>query len=129
LTCAAVVFAIFVTFGLRVFRIDVSWDIFTDELYYLDVSRGVMHTLWLNETDGDRFYLHPPLLFFMEAAYMKLFSTKGDLFDQIYGVRFLGAAFAGLSGGSLLWLGRRLAGWPTGIAAVMILLWTLSPSG
>jgi 4-amino-4-deoxy-L-arabinose transferase-like glycosyltransferase len=119
LACAAIVSAILVAFGLRAFRLEVSWDIFVDEPYYLQFSQAVLHTLWPVGPKGP-FYLHPPGFFFVEAAYIKLFGISGDLIQQIYGVRYLGAALAGLSAGAFLWLGRRLAGWPAGIAAAAI---------
>jgi hypothetical protein len=119
LACEAIVLAILVAFALRAFRLEVSWDIFVDELYYLQLSQAVSHTLWPVGPLGP-FYLHPPGFFFVEAAYIKLFGISGDLIHQIYGVRYLGAAFAGLSAGALLWLGRRLAGWPAGISAAAI---------
>jgi 4-amino-4-deoxy-L-arabinose transferase-like glycosyltransferase len=114
--CAAVVFAVVVAFGLRAFRLGVSWDVYIDEFNYLQISQGVLHTLWVIGPDGP-FYLHPPGLFFLEAAYIKLFGIGGDLIHQLFGVRYLVAALAGLSAGALLWSGRRLAGWPAGIAA------------
>lgn len=117
--CAVVVIVVCVAFALRAFHLDVSLDVFIDEIYYLRISQGVLRTLWV-VVDGEPFYLHPPGLFFLEAAYIKLLGIGGDLIHQIYGVRYLGAAFGGLSAGALLWLGRRLAGWPAGIAAAAI---------
>lgn len=118
-TWAALVLAVLVTFGLRAIRLDVSWDIFIDEIYYLRVSRSVLNTLWVT-VNGEPFYLHPPGFFFLEAGYMKLFGTSGGLIHQIYAVRYLGAALAGLTAGALLWTGRRLAGWPAGIVTAAI---------
>jgi 4-amino-4-deoxy-L-arabinose transferase-like glycosyltransferase len=119
LACAAIVLAVVVAFGLRAFRLEVSWDIFVDEPYYLEFSQHVLHNLWPVGPDGP-FYLHPPGFFFVEAAYIKLFGISGDLIQQIYGVRYLGAALAGLSAGALLWSGRLLAGWPAGISAAAL---------
>jgi 4-amino-4-deoxy-L-arabinose transferase-like glycosyltransferase len=118
-TCAAVVLAVLIAFGLRAFRIDASWDLGQDELDYLQMSQGVLRTMWVVGWDGGPFYIHPPLFFFLEAAYMKLFGITNDLdlIQQIHAVRYLNAAIGGLSAGALLWLGRRLAGWSAGIAA------------
>lgn len=110
---------VLVAFGLRAFHIGISWNIFQDEIDYVRVSHGVLQSLWVI-VDGRPFYLHPPLFFFLEAAYIKLSGINGALIHQIYGVRFLGAAFAGLSAGVFLWLGRCLAGWSAGIAAALI---------
>jgi len=119
LACEAIILAILVAFALRAFRLEVSWDIFVDEPYYLQFSQAVLHNLWPVGPNGP-FYLHPPGFFFVEAAYIKLFGISGDLIHQIYGVRYLSAALAGLSAGALLWLGRCLAGWPAGISAAAI---------
>jgi 4-amino-4-deoxy-L-arabinose transferase-like glycosyltransferase len=119
LACAAIVLAVLAAFGLRAFRLGVSYEISQDEIDYLLVSHGVLQTLWPVGRLGP-FYLHPPGFFFMEAAYIKLFNINGDLISQIYGVRYLNAAIGALSAGALLWLGRRLAGWPAGIAAAAI---------
>ena len=119
-TACAVAFAVLVAFGLRAFRIGVSWEVQQDEMDYLQISQGVVRTLWVIGYDGGPFYLHPPLFFFLQAAYIKLFGAGWDLIHQIYNVRYLVAAFGGLSAGALLWTGRRLAGWPAGIAAAAI---------
>lgn len=120
--CAAVVLAVLIAFGLRAFRVGTSWDLGEDELDYLQMSQGVLRVLWPVGWDGGPFYLHPPLFFFMEAAHMKLFGITGDLdlIQQIYRVRYLNAICGGISAGALLWLGRRLAGWPAGIASAAI---------
>jgi 4-amino-4-deoxy-L-arabinose transferase-like glycosyltransferase len=117
LSCVAIVLAVLIAFGLRAFRLGVSWEISEDEIDYLQISHGVLRTLWVVAWDGSPFYLHPPGLFFLEAAYIKLFGIGGDLISQIHGVRYLNAAIGGLSAGALLWLGRHLAGWLAGIAA------------
>ena len=117
ITWSAVILAVFIAFGLRAFRLGVSWEISQDEIDYLQISQGVVRTLWVVGWDGGPFYLHPPLFFFMEAAYIKLFGVGGDLIGQIQNVRYLNAALGGLSAGAILWMGRRLAGWPAGIAA------------
>jgi hypothetical protein len=86
---AAVVLAVLIAFGLRAFRLGVSWDLGQDELDYLQMSQGVLRTMWVVGWDGSPFYIHPPLFFFLEAAYMKLFgiSNRQDLIQQIQAVR------------------------------------------
>jgi 4-amino-4-deoxy-L-arabinose transferase-like glycosyltransferase len=121
-SCAGLVLAALVAFGLRAFHLDVSWEISEDEIDYLQIAHGVLRTLWVVGWDGGPFYLHPPLFFFLEAAYIKLFGIDGVMIQQIYGVRYLNAALGGLSAGALLWLGRRLAGWPAGIATAAIFI-------
>lgn len=125
----ATVFVVLVAFGLRAFRLGVSWDISEDEITYVQISQGVLRTLWPVGWDGGPFYLHPPLFFYLEAAYMKLFSIGNalDLIQQIQSVRFLNAAFGAFTAGALLWSGRRLAGWPAGIAVAV--MFALDPFG
>jgi 4-amino-4-deoxy-L-arabinose transferase-like glycosyltransferase len=122
LACVAVVLAVLIAFGLRAFRLGASWDLGQDEIDYLQMSQGVLRTMWVVGWDGGPFYIHPPLFFFLEAAYMKLFGISNDLdlIQQILAVRYLNAALGGLSAGALLWLGRRLAGWTAGIAAATL---------
>jgi hypothetical protein len=127
--CVATVFVVLAAFGLRAFRLGVSWDVSEDEITYLQMSQGVLRTLWIVGWDGGSFYLHPPLFFFLEAGYMKLFgiSTALDLIQQIQSVRFLNAAFGAFTAGALLWAGRYLAGWPAGIAAAV--MFAMDPFG
>ena len=119
LTWVAVVLAVLLAFGSRAFRVGFSWDVYIDEVNYLQISQGVVRTMWVNGNEGP-FYLHPPLFFFVEAAYIKVFGVAGNLIEQMQSVRYLVAAFAGLSAGALLWSGRLLAGWPAGICAAAI---------
>lgn len=114
---AVVVGVVLLAFGLRAFRIGASWDLGEDELDYLQISHGVLRTMWVVGWDGGPFYLHPPLFFFLEAVHIRLFGIGGDLILQIYGVRYMNAAFGALSAGALLWIGHRVAGWPAGLAA------------
>jgi 4-amino-4-deoxy-L-arabinose transferase-like glycosyltransferase len=107
------------TFVLRAVRLSVSWDIFVDEISYLRISQSVAQHLEVN-LYGNTFYLHPPAFFFLQGAYVKLFPPAGDLIHQIYDVRYLNAALATLTAIVLLGIGRRLAGWPAGIAAAGI---------
>ena len=107
------------TFVLRAVRLDVSWDIFVDEISYLRISQSVAQHLEVT-LYGNAFYLHPPAYFFLEGAYIKLFPPTGDLIHQIYDVRYLNVALASITAVVLLGIGRRLAGWPVGIAAAAI---------
>lgn len=106
-------------FALRAVHLDRSWDIFIDEITYLRISQGVAENLQVR-LYGEPFYLHPPTFFFLEAIYIKLFAPVGSLIEQIYEVRYLNATLAGFSAILLLAIGRRLAGWPAGIAAAVM---------
>lgn len=116
---AAVMLIGVMTFVLRAVRLDVSWDIFVDEISYLRISQSVAQHLEV-KLYGNAFYLHPPAFFFLEGAYIRLFPPAGDLIHQIYDVRYVNAAFAALTVIVLLGIGRRLAGWPAGFAAAVL---------
>ena len=116
---AAVMFIGVVTFTLRAVRLDVSWDIFVDEISYLRISQSVAQGAGM-KLYGDAFYLHPPAYFFLESVFIKLFPPTGDLIHQIYDVRYLNAALAALSAVALFGIGRRLAGPLVGFAAATI---------
>jgi len=108
-----------ITFFLRAFRLGVSWDIFVDEITYARISQSAAQNLEVT-LFGNPFYLHPPLFFFLEGAYLQLIDPAGGLIDQIYDARYLNAAFAGLSAVVLFGIGRCLTGWPVGFAAALI---------
>jgi hypothetical protein len=108
-----------VAFVLRAVHLGRSWEIFIDEITYLRISQSVADSLQV-KLYGDPFYLHPPLFFFFEGAYVKLFNPSNGLIQQIYDVRYLNIVFASLSAIVLFGLGRRLAGWPAGVAAATI---------
>ena len=107
------------TFVLRAVRLSVSWDIFVDEISYLRISQSVARNMEVT-LYGNAFYLHPPVYFFLEGAYIKLFPPAGDLIHQIYDVRYVNVALAALMAIVLLGIGRHLAGWPAGIAAAVV---------
>jgi 4-amino-4-deoxy-L-arabinose transferase-like glycosyltransferase len=116
---AAVIMIFVATFTLRAVRLDVTWDIFVDEISYLRISQSVAQHLEV-KLYGDAFYLHPPGFFFLEGAYIKLFPPTGDLIQQIYDVRYVNVALAAIMAVVLLGIGRRIAGWSVGIAAASI---------
>lgn len=113
-------------FALRAIHLNRSWDIHVDEILYMRLSQGVADTLQVGIYDVDGpfangpFYLHPPAFFFLEALYVKLFPPAGDLVQQVYDIRYLNIALAGLTAAVLFGIGRRLAGWPAGIAAAAL---------
>jgi 4-amino-4-deoxy-L-arabinose transferase-like glycosyltransferase len=108
-----------VTFGLRAVSVAHSFEIHVDEAIYARISRNVAQSLQVvYDVNGPGpFFLHPPLFFFIEAAYLRAFVPPGDVVQQILGVRYLCAIFGGLSAAVLLLIARRVAGWPAGLAA------------
>jgi hypothetical protein len=109
-------------FGLRALSVGHAFEIHIDEAIYARISQNVAHSLRLSYDIGGPgpFFLHPPLFFLVEAAYVRLLAPSGDAVQQILGVRYLAASFGGLSGAVLLLLCRRLAGWPAGLAAACV---------
>ena len=108
-----------VAFFLRAFRLGVSWDIFVDEITYANIAQSAGQSFEVTLFDRP-FYLHPPLFFFLEGAYLRLLAPAGGLIDNIYDARYLNAAFAGLSAVVLFGIGRRLAGWSVGLATAVV---------
>jgi 4-amino-4-deoxy-L-arabinose transferase-like glycosyltransferase len=64
--------------------------------------------------------LHPPAFFFIEAAFLKGFDITGSTISQIYAVRYINAAFAGLSTTAILMIARHIGGWPAGLIAAAL---------
>jgi hypothetical protein len=108
-----------VAFALRATNLGQSWDIFVDEISYLRLSQSVAASLKV-ALYGDAFYLHPPLFFFLEGLYVWLVDPAGQLIDQIYAVRYLNAGLAGLSAAAVFGIGRKLGGWPVGLAGAVV---------
>jgi hypothetical protein len=106
----------FFAFSLRMVNLGRSWDIFVDEITYLGLSRSVARGAGITLGNGP-FYLHPPGLFYLEAAYLKLTGISGGLIQQIYEVRYLNVALAAITAFAIFWLGRVLAGWLAGVTA------------
>jgi 4-amino-4-deoxy-L-arabinose transferase-like glycosyltransferase len=112
------------TFVARAIYLGRSFDIFIDEVTYLQIARSVGFRLQL-QLAGQPFFLHPPAWFLIEGAYLRVFNVSGNLIAQIYATRFLVAAFAALSAALVFLIARRAAGWPAGLIAA--LLFALDP--
>lgn len=113
-----------VAFALRAVNLGRSWDIFVDEIIYFRISQSVARGQGV-EFLGNDFYLHPPGFFYLQAAYMKVFggispSTGTELIAQIYDARYLNVVLAAASAAVIFFIGRRLAGWPAGLASAGI---------
>ncbi|MFI9201379.1 glycosyltransferase [Streptomyces sp. NPDC053048] len=72
---------------LRLAHVGRSYDVFVDELYYTAISRHLADgqgPVW----DGQFFALHPPALFALLAAFMRLTGqASGDLLHQVLDLR------------------------------------------
>jgi hypothetical protein len=107
------------TWGLRAIYLGRSFDIFFDELIYLHISENVAQGLGVKYY-ASPFYLHPPLFFLIEGAYLRLTTPIGTIIDHVYATRYLNSAFAGLSAVLLFLIGRRVAGWWAGLLAASV---------
>jgi 4-amino-4-deoxy-L-arabinose transferase-like glycosyltransferase len=108
-----------IVWGLRAIYLGRSFDIFYDELIYLHISENVAHGLGVKYYTSP-FYLHPPLFFLIEAAYLRLIAPAGTLIDHVYAARYLNSVVAALSAVLLFLIGRRVAGWWAGLLAASV---------
>jgi hypothetical protein len=98
-----------IAWGLRAIYLARSFDIFYDELIYLRISETVAQGLGVKYYTSP-FYLHPPLFFLIEGAYLRLSAPLGTVIEHVYATRYLNSIFAGLSAVLLFLIGRRVAG-------------------
>jgi 4-amino-4-deoxy-L-arabinose transferase-like glycosyltransferase len=120
---ALVLFAIYLaTWLLRAVFLARSFDIFYDELIYLHISENVARGLGIRYYTAP-FYLHPPVFFLIEGAYLALVRPAGNMVEHVYAVRYLNIVFGGLSAVLLYSIGRRIAGaWAGALAALVFAL-------
>ena len=84
-----------VTVGLRLFHVQQAYDVFLDESTYSRIAAGAA-------VDGRLvfgsfpFYLHGPLSFYLQAAWIHLFGITGTAIEVIYGLRVLNVLVAGV---------------------------------
>lgn len=108
-----------VAFGLRATHLDRSFDVFGDELIYLNVAQNTERTLHVAYY-GTPFFLHPPMFFYLEAAWLKVFEPVGNAISSVYAARYLNAVVAALSVVALFLLVQRMVGRWIGIGAACI---------
>lgn len=117
-----------------IWRIDRAPDIFTDEILYTRAGIRVANEGALVWDDSDPLFVHPPLYFLTEAAYLKLTTdtssvmhVPGDIFNWVYFARLMNALFAAWTAALLYWLGHRLRG--PALGALLAALFILDPFG
>lgn len=106
-------------FLLRFIFIDRAYDIFTDEVTYLQISQSVAAGRGVL-LHGNLFFLHPPLFFLLEGAVLSVFHPTGLIIDQVQAIRTLNAMLAGITGVAIFVLVSRLAGWRAALAALLV---------
>jgi 4-amino-4-deoxy-L-arabinose transferase-like glycosyltransferase len=79
---------------LRLVGLGRAGDIFVDEPLYTGLGHSV-RSGGFPMVNGDRFFLHPPGFFYLEAGWEHLFGSRTDLVASIYEMRALNAGFAG----------------------------------
>jgi 4-amino-4-deoxy-L-arabinose transferase-like glycosyltransferase len=102
------------TFLLRAYELNRSFDIFIDEITYLRISQNIERHMQVT-IYGTPFFLHPPAFLFIQAGYLKLLQPGDGLIHKIYTVRYLNLAFASISAGALFIIVRRVSGWGAGL--------------
>jgi hypothetical protein len=117
LLLTAVVVIAGITFVLRAAFLNRSFEVFFDESIYLTISRNTAHSFSITYDGKIPFFLHPPLFFLIEAAFLDLTRPLGNQIQQIFAVRYVNVFFASLTAGLILLLCRRLANWAAGLAA------------
>jgi len=107
------------TIFLRAVNLQAAYDIFLDEITYLFLAESVAENLGVR-LHGETFYLHPPLFFYLEGAFVRILQPMGEIVDRVYAVRTLNVALAGASGAVVFLLGRAAAGPLAGLLAALI---------
>ncbi len=126
--------ALLLGFAAIAWRLDRAPDIFTDEILYTRAGIRVAAEGALVWDNGEPLFVHPPLYFLVEGAYLALTRdpmgavyAPGDIFAWVYHARYLNALIAGLTALLLYLLGRRLRGpW---LGWLLVALFVLDPFG
>jgi len=120
----AVGLAALLTVLLRAVRLGPSFNIFIDEVIYVQLSQNAAATFEIS-LYGRPFFLHPPVFFYLEGAYLSLVRQPGALIAQIYAARGLVVLLAALSAVLVFVIVRRCAG--TAAALLATLLFACDP--
>lgn len=102
--------------ALRLVGVGSSYDIFEDEVDYVDLGRSfrhgsfppVFHSNLKSAGFGGPFLLHPPLSFILSAGWQFFTWTGGNYFQLVNSDRVLNAGLAALTAGLIYMLGCRL---------------------
>ena len=86
-----------------------SFDFFGDEVIYTKLGRSVASG-GFPRFDGQLFFLHGPMFFYLEAGWQDLLRSQPGISGQIYQMRTLNTLLAGITGAALALLAARAAG-------------------
>lgn len=115
------VLATLATWGLHLWRVDTSVDLFIDEPFYAAVGQSIARG-GMPYATGSPFFLHPPGFFLVEAGWMRIFGGHADLFAQVFSLRRLVAAVAALTALMLGVLVNKVVGRTAAVLVVGIYL-------
>ena len=112
-----------VVFGLaflvRAVGLGSAYGVFVDEITYRELGRSIAYSGNL-DLYGAPFFLHPPLFFVIEAAFLRLTPERTDIFEAVFQLRYLNVAFGAATTVLLFELVRRTAGvWAAAAAAAV----------
>jgi hypothetical protein len=120
---------------LRLVGVGSSYDLFEDEVNYVDLGRSLRHGNFPPDfynhlvgpgSGGGPFLLHPPLSFALSAGWQILTWGGGSYFALVNDFRVLDALLAALSAGLLYMIGARL-GRHRWVGVTAALLFALEP--
>lgn len=120
----AALLAVGLTAALRAVRLGPSFNIFIDEVTYVQLAQNAVGPAGVS-LYGRPFFLHPPAFFYLEGAYLAVVRQPGALIAQIYAARGLVVLFAALSAALVFVIVRRCAG--TAAAGLAALLFACDP--
>jgi len=97
--------------AVRLFRYRSAYDVFLDETIYAGISDNVATLHRLTFEGPVDFYLHPPLLFFVDAVWLRLTEAAGsDPVALVWAARLVGCVFGAINAALLYAVVRRVAG-------------------
>ena len=109
----------FLAGSVRFVHVGSAYDVWQDEVNYVDLSISFRHGQFPPRFDGGPFLLHPPLFFALSALWEDLVRTSGSYFDVVDSCA-RDIVFAIASTGLLYALGTCLGNRYTGAAAGLL---------
>jgi 4-amino-4-deoxy-L-arabinose transferase-like glycosyltransferase len=108
-------------FLVRALGLKTANDVFIDEVTYASFADQIAHGQ-LPNTDGDPFFLHPPLSFVLNALVERVFGFTGDAMSLALQLRWTNAVLGAASVVVAYFVVRRLAGAGPALVAALVLV-------
>ena len=118
-TALPVLALVLLALGVRAIGLTRSFELWVDEMLYAELGASVARGELPNLPDG-LFFLHPPGVFIVEAAAIRLFGMTGDSMELVYQLRWLSAVGGALTVGLVFVILRRAAGTPAAVVAAVL---------